>query len=59
MIIEHADVRRMLLAQKAYAEGGLALGLYAARLVDEELIARDAGQDANDISLLLGLLTPS
>src|SRR5690606_35933962 len=24
-IIEHADVRRMLLAQKAYAEGGLAL----------------------------------
>ena len=58
MIIEHADVRRMLLAQKAYAEGGLALGLYAARLVDEELIARDAGEDANDISLLLGLLTP-
>jgi alkylation response protein AidB-like acyl-CoA dehydrogenase len=34
-IIEHADVRRMLLIQKAYAEGALALELYCARLVDE------------------------
>ena len=34
-IIEHADVKRMLLAQKAYAEGALALALYCARLVDE------------------------
>ncbi|MDQ6685077.1 MAG: acyl-CoA dehydrogenase, partial [Pseudomonadota bacterium] len=34
-IIEHADVRRMLLAQKSYCEGGLALELYCARLVDE------------------------
>jgi alkylation response protein AidB-like acyl-CoA dehydrogenase len=36
-IIEHADVKRMLLAQKAYAEGALALQLYCARLVDELL----------------------
>ena len=35
-IIEHADVRRMLLAQKAYVEGGLALCLYCARLVDDQ-----------------------
>ncbi len=35
-IIEHPDVRRMLLAQKAAVEGGLALCLYCARLVDEE-----------------------
>ena len=35
-IIEHADVKRMLLAQKAYVEGGLALELYCARLVDEQ-----------------------
>ncbi len=35
-IIEHADVRRMLLAEKAAVEGGLALCLYCARLVDEE-----------------------
>ena len=34
-IIEHADVKRMLLAQKAYSEGGLALVLYAAKLADE------------------------
>ena len=27
-IVEHADVKRMLLAQKAYVEGGLALALY-------------------------------
>ncbi|MGS0756608.1 acyl-CoA dehydrogenase, partial [Roseateles sp. GG27B] len=33
-IIEHADVKRMLLAQ-SYVEGGLALELYCARLVDE------------------------
>lgn len=33
-IIEHADVKRMLLAQKAYVEGGLALALYCAKLVD-------------------------
>ncbi|RYY65787.1 MAG: acyl-CoA dehydrogenase, partial [Comamonadaceae bacterium] len=32
-IIEHADVKRMLLAQKAYCEGALALQLYCARLV--------------------------
>ena len=55
-IIEHADVKRMLLAQKSYAEGGLALALYCARLVDElhtgdERSARDAG-------LLLEVLTP-
>ncbi|MGA9148590.1 MAG: acyl-CoA dehydrogenase family protein, partial [Candidatus Nanopelagicales bacterium] len=35
-IIEHADVRRMLLAQKAYAEGAMALTLYCGRLVDEQ-----------------------
>ena len=35
-IIEHADVKRMLLAQKSYVEGGLALALFCARLVDEQ-----------------------
>jgi alkylation response protein AidB-like acyl-CoA dehydrogenase len=33
-IIEHADVRRMLVQQKAWVEGGLALVLYAGMLVD-------------------------
>ncbi len=35
MLIEHADVRRMLLAQKAYAEGAWSLCLYASQLVDD------------------------
>jgi alkylation response protein AidB-like acyl-CoA dehydrogenase len=35
-IIEHADVRRMLLQQKAWVEGGLALVLYAGTLVDRQ-----------------------
>jgi butyryl-CoA dehydrogenase len=55
-IIEHADVRRMLLAQKAYSEGGLALGLYCARLVDQARL--DAGVAANEAKVLLELLTP-
>ena len=52
-IIEHSDVKRMLLAQKAYVEGSLALCLLAARLVDEQ----EAGKDA-DAGILLDLLTP-
>ena len=55
-IIEHADVKRMLLAQKAYCEGALALELYCARLVDEQHTA--APQAANDARLLLEVLTP-
>ncbi|MEZ5149719.1 acyl-CoA dehydrogenase [Rhodococcus zopfii] len=56
-LIEHADVRRMLLAQKAYVEGALALGLYCSKLVDEERSAADA--DARDrAGLLLDVLTP-
>ena len=55
-IIEHADVKRMLLAQKAYCEGALALELYCARLVDENHTG-DA-QAADDARLLLEVLTP-
>ena len=40
-IIEHADVRRMLLAQKSYVEGALALNLYCSRLLDVQATARD------------------
>jgi alkylation response protein AidB-like acyl-CoA dehydrogenase len=53
-IIQHADVRRMLLAQKAYAEGALALVLYCGRLVDEER----TGADPEAAHLLLETLTP-
>ena len=55
-IIEHADVRRMLLAQKSYCEGALALELYCARLVDEQHTA-DA-QAADEARMLLEVLTP-
>jgi butyryl-CoA dehydrogenase len=56
-IIEHPDVRRMLLAAKSYAEGGLALGLYCARLVDEEQTAETEADRAR-AHLLLETLTP-
>ena len=56
-IIEHPDVRRMLLAAKSYAEGGLALGLYCARLVDEERTAETEEERAR-AHLLLDTLTP-
>jgi alkylation response protein AidB-like acyl-CoA dehydrogenase len=55
-IIEHADVKRMLLAQKAYCEGALALELYCARLVDEHHTGET--QAADDARLLLEVLTP-
>lgn len=52
-IIEHSDVKRMLLAQKSYVEGGLALCLFAARLIDEHQAA-----DNTDSAILLDLITP-
>jgi butyryl-CoA dehydrogenase len=55
-IIEHADVKRMLLAQKAYGEGALALELYCARLVDEQHTGDP--ESANQARLLLEVLTP-
>ena len=55
-IIEHADVKRMLLAQKAYGEGALALALYCARLVDEQRTGSEA--HADEARLLLEVLTP-
>lgn len=48
-IIEHPDVRRMLLQQKSYSEIALAICLYCAHL---------QGQSDDEASNLLGLLTP-
>ncbi len=56
-IIEHADVRRMLLAQKSYVEGALALNLYCAKLVDDEKTAADV-TTKKQATLLLDILTP-
>jgi butyryl-CoA dehydrogenase len=55
-LIEHADVRRMLLAQKAIVEGGMALALYCARLVDEQ--GTGTPEAATEAGVLLELLTP-
>ena len=54
-IIEHADVKRMLLAQKAYGEGALALALYRARLVDEQRTGRK--ESVNESRWLLDVST--
>jgi len=55
-IIEHADVKRMLLAQKSYCEGSLALMLYCARLVDE--LHTGTPEAAEESRMLLEVLTP-
>ncbi len=52
----HADVRRMLLAQKSYVEGALALTLYCARLVDDE--RSGTPEQAAEGKALLDVLTP-
>ncbi|MFT6208071.1 MAG: butyryl-CoA dehydrogenase, partial [Colwellia sp.] len=56
-IIEHADVRRMLLAQKAYAEGAFSLVLYGTQLSDDEKTAASA-EEKEHAHLLLDFLTP-
>jgi alkylation response protein AidB-like acyl-CoA dehydrogenase len=55
-LIDHADVRRMLLAQKAFVEGALALVLFSAALVDETRTASPG--EARRAHQLLELLTP-
>ncbi|MBV1930150.1 MAG: acyl-CoA dehydrogenase [Porticoccaceae bacterium] len=57
MLIEHADVRRMLLAQKAYSEGSLAMCLYASSLFEDHNSAPDQEQRQR-AGLLLDLIIP-
>ncbi|WP_313453712.1 acyl-CoA dehydrogenase [Stutzerimonas nitrititolerans] len=56
-IIEHTDVKRMLLMQKAYVEGAFDLGLYSARLVDDQHTATNE-EERRNAGELLDLLTP-
>jgi alkylation response protein AidB-like acyl-CoA dehydrogenase len=56
-IVEHADVKRMLLAQKAYVEGGLALALYCTRLIDLQRTA-ESDEEAQHVADLLDILVP-
>jgi alkylation response protein AidB-like acyl-CoA dehydrogenase len=55
-LIEHADVRRMLLMQKCYIEGAQVLGLYASMLVDHALDSDETLR--SESHQLLELLTP-
>jgi len=56
-IIEHPDVARMILRQKAFAEGGLALCLFGARLLDDAQSHPEADVRLK-ASRLLDALTP-
>jgi alkylation response protein AidB-like acyl-CoA dehydrogenase len=56
-IIVHPDVRKMLLTARAYAEGGRALAIYIALLIDKEL-ATDDEDEKRDCADLVALLTP-
>ena len=55
-LTRHADVRRMLLAQKSYVEGALALLLYCGRLVDDEKTG--SPEESAAARTLLDVLTP-
>jgi len=56
-IIEHADIRRLLMEQKVAVKGSLALLSYCSQLVDRQLIVSDP-EASQRLSLLLELLTP-
>ncbi|RSN26331.1 acyl-CoA dehydrogenase [Streptomyces sp. WAC 05977] len=56
-LVAHADVRRMLLAQKSYVEGALGLVLFCGRLLDEERTAATEEERVR-VNLLLEILTP-
>lgn len=55
-LIAHADIRRMLLAQKTNVEGALALCFFCALLVDKQALS--SGGEREDLALLLEVLTP-
>ena len=56
-IIVHPDVRKMLLTARAYAEGGRALAIWTALLIDKELSSDDE-DERKDCADLVALLTP-
>jgi alkylation response protein AidB-like acyl-CoA dehydrogenase len=56
-IIVHPDVRKMLLTARAYAEGGRALAIYTALLIDKELSSTDE-DERKEAADQVALLTP-
>ncbi len=57
-ILAHPDVRRMLMLQKAYAEGMRAMILYTATLQDAEQVADASGVPDEEAAWLNDLLLP-
>ena len=57
MISEHADIKRMLMTQKAFVEGAQMLMHYSAQIIDHQKISQDTDQNRR-MGLLLDLLTP-
>lgn len=57
MLIEHADVRRLLLAQKAYSEGSLAMCLFGSSLFENQHTESSEALRTRNAQLL-DLLTP-
>lgn len=55
-IIQHADIKRMLLFQRAIVEGSISLGVHCAKLADLAQISQ--GEEKEKCELLLDLLTP-
>lgn len=57
-IIVHADVRRMLLTQKAFAEGGRMLNMFCGKQVDIEQSPDFSDEERHEADALLAILTP-
>lgn len=57
-IIVHADVRRMLLTQKAFAEGGRMLNMFCGKMVDIESSADFSAEERHRADAMLAILTP-
>jgi len=57
-IIHHADVRRMLLTQKAFAEGGRMLNMFCGQQVDIEHSPDFSVEERARADALLAILTP-
>ncbi|MFT6044418.1 MAG: alkylation response protein AidB-like acyl-CoA dehydrogenase, partial [Arenicella sp.] len=55
MIIEHPDVKRMLMTQKAFVEGAQTLIMHCAELIDMQKVSDDK-QEIKRIALLLEIL---
>ncbi len=57
-IISHPDVRRMLLTQKAIAEGGRMLNMYCGKKVDITLSPDFSDKEREEAESMLAVLTP-